>query len=354
MKLLFTGDYCPAEIDFLNFSIDQDLLDLMESADAVFGNLECPFTRKSAVRKRQYINLKAAPETNPLTEKFMAFSLANNHILDFGEEGVQDTIDFLNSTGIKYFGYGRTPEEAAMPCRIESVCGTLALFGITQWYVGGQNKSGTCSDRSGRLFQNIRECKKNGDFIIVMPHWNYEFADFPSPASRRLAKKLLRCGADLVVGAHPHVVNGIESSGNKSAAYSLGNFLFSPQIISASEGIDSRLWQSFLLEFSISGDFQKSSLEIHPVHFSENSIELMKGENKNRFIQEFNWLNSFFKSGRSLKKAFYGQAHLIFGRVSSNMTSMNKKQGIWTIVSRLHKIRLQDILVAIHAKLKRH
>ena len=353
MKLLFTGDYCPAEIDFHNFSIDRELLDLLESAEAVFGNLECPFTRQSAVRKGQFINLKAEPETNSLTEKFTAFSLANNHILDFGDEGAQDTIDFLNSTGIKHFGYGRTPEEATMPCKIKSGDRTLALFGITQWYVGGQNTAGTCSDRNGRLFQNIRECRKHGDFIVVMPHWNYEFSDFPSPASRRLAERLLRCGANLVVGAHSHVVNGLESFEDKSVAYSLGNFLFTPRIISSSESIDFRLWQSFILECSIGSNFQDCSLAIHPVQFSENAIELMTGENKERFIRRFNWLNSFFKSGKSLKMAFYGQAPLIFDRVSSNMNSMNKEQGLWTIVSRLHKIRLQDILVGIHAKIKR-
>ena len=353
MKLLFTGDYCPAEIDFRDFSIDPDLLALLESAEAVFGNLECPFTRKSAVRKGQFINLKAEPETNSLTEKFTAFSLANNHILDFGEEGARDTIDFLHNTGIKHFGYGRTPEEAAMPCRIKSGGGTVALFGITQWYVGNKSKSGTCSDRNRRLFQNIRECRESGDFIVVMPHWNYEFADFPSPASRKLAERLLLCGANLIVGAHPHVVNGLESFGDKSVAYSLGNFLVSPKLLFSENNTDSRRWQSILLECSVSSNFQQHTLAFHPVQFSENSIELMTGENKEQFIRKFNRLNSFFESGKPLKKAFYGQAPLIFYRVSSNMKSMNNEQGLWTIASRLHKIRLQDILVGIHAKLKR-
>ena len=353
MKLLFTGDFCPAGINFNNFRIDQDLLDLLGSADAVFGNLECPVTRKSTARKGQFINLKADPETNRLTEKFTAFSLANNHILDFGEEGAQNTIDFLNSTGIKHFGFGRTPEEAALPCRLEIKGKFIALFGITQWYCGGKNKAGTCSDRNRYLPRNIKKCRKNGDFVVVMPHWNYEFAGVPSPASRRLAGKLFRRGADLIVGAHPHVVNGIETFKNKTAAYSLGNFLFPPLDIAGPQNMDPRIWESFILEYHCNNINSEDTLRIHPVRLSATAIKLMSGDDKNRFLTEFEHLDSFFKSGRSLKKAFYEQSPQIITRVSSNMKSITTKQGSWAIISRLHRIRLQDILIVIHAKIKR-
>ena len=353
MKLLFTGDFCPAEINFKNFSIDPNLLDLLGSADAVFGNLECPITRVSTARPGQFINLKAEPETNPLTERFMAFSLANNHILDFGEEGAKETINFLNQNRISSFGFGCASQEAAFPCRLTIHGRSFALFGITQWYCGGNNKAGTCSDRNRHLFRNIKKCRENGDFVVVMPHWNYEFAGVPSPASRSLARKLFRCGTDLIVGAHPHVVNGIESFRNKTVAYSLGNFLFPPQVISVPKNRDSRPWESFIMECSFSESFPEYSIRIHPVHFSKNSIDLITGMEKERFLSGFEHLNSFFKSNRSLKKAFYRQSPLIIDRVSSNMKPMNQKQGSWTIISRLHRIRVQDILVGIYSKIKR-
>lgn len=353
MKLLFTGDFCPAEINFKDFSIDRDLLDLFGSADAVFGNLECPITRESTTRPGQFINLKAEPETNPLIKKFTAFSLANNHILDFGEAGARETINFLSQNGISSFGFGGSPKEAALPCRLNIKSRSFALFGITQWYCARKNKAGTCSDRNSYLFRNIKKCRENGDFVIVMPHWNYELSGIPAPAARRLAEKLVSCGTDLIAGAHPHVVNGIESFRNKTVAYSLGNFLFSPQIISTPVDRDSRLYESFIMEYSFGENSHEYSIIIHPVHFSENSIYLLTGTEKERFLSGFKHLNSFFKSNRSLKNAFYGQSPLILDRISSNMKSMNHKQGLRTIINRLHKIRVQDILIGIHSLIKR-
>jgi Bacterial capsule synthesis protein PGA_cap len=354
MKLLFTGDYCPAEINFNKFTIDPNLLDLLSSADAVFGNLECPITSVSASKPGQSISLKAEPEINPLTEGFTALSIANNHILDYGETGAQETINFLNQHRISSFGFGRTPEEAARPCRLQINGMALALFGITQWYTGGIHRSGTCSDRNRFLFRNIKQCRDNGDFVIVMPHWNYELSDFPAPSTRRLARKLVNCGTCLIAGAHPHVVNGVESFRNKTVAYSLGNFLFSHQIVFRSGRNDPRLRTSFILECSIEENLPEYSISIHPVHFTDNSIELLTGRVKEECLSRLKHLNSFFKSDSTLKKVFYKQAPLIVNRTSSVMKSMISRQGLRTILSRLHKIRMQDIMVSIHSLIKRN
>ncbi len=354
MRLLFTGDYCPAKINFQDLIIDPGLLELLGSADAVFGNLECPITSVSTCRRGQSISLKADPEINPLMKKFTALSIANNHILDYGETGAQETIIFLNQHQISSFGFGRTPEEAALPCRLKINGRSFALFGITQWYTGKNNQSGTCSDRNRFLFRNIKQCRNNGDFVIVMPHWNYELSDFPAPATRRLARKLVNCGTSLIAGAHPHVVNGVESFSNKTVAYSLGNFLFSSQIINRSGKRDPRLMTSFILECSLAENSPEYSTSIHPVHFSENSIELLTGRAKEQCLARIEHLNSFFRSDSTLRKAFYKQAPLIVNRTSSVMKSMISRQGLRTILSRLHKIRMQDIMVSTHSLIKRN
>ena len=354
IKLLFTGDYCPAGIDFKKMEIDPELTALLRSADGVIGNLESPITQGLSSRSGQFINLKSAPELNPLTECFTAFSLANNHIMDFGEKGAQETAAFLDNSGISYFGFGRSAEKAALPLRLKINEKSLAFFGITQWYCGTKTRSGTCSDRNRNLFANIRESSRNGDFVIVLPHWNYEFATVPAPAVRKLARKLIRAGADLVVGAHPHVVNGIESINDKTVAYCLGNFIFPVSFAGMSIAGSLEQRQSFLLEVSINGASDKYSINIHPVEFSESHIGLLSGKSREIFNSEIEKLSSVLSNNRSARKAFYNLAPKLYSRVSSNMGSIRKKQGFRAIIKRLHRVRIQDILVTLQAQLKRN
>lgn len=349
MKLLFTGDFCPAEIDLRNFQVDPALLQFMESADLVIGNLECPFTNRSDPWKGQFVNLKADPAMNPLLEKFSAFSLANNHILDFGPEGAQDTISFLFRNNIRSFGYGATPEQAAEPLRLKNAGLNLSLFGITQWYCGGRDREGTCSDRNRSLFRNIRKCSKSDNLVIVMPHWNYEFANFPAPAVRRLARKLINCGADLVIGTHPHVINGIESYKGKTIAYSLGNFLFTPRLVFGQDENDPRVSESFLVECTLSTETLNYEVRIHPVRFHSESIQLLSGGERQQFLERVERLSSVFSRNRKANRAFYSQSRQILRKVSGNMKSIQNRQGPRAILGRLHRARLQDLLLAISA-----
>jgi len=349
LKILFTGDFCPAEIDFDGLRIDPGLLRLMNSADLVVGNLECPFTERPDSRKGQFVNLQARPEMNSLLARFSAFSLANNHILDFGPEGAGDTIDFLSFNGIDSFGYAATPKEAAAPVRLEEEGRTIALFGTTQWYCGRKGREGTCSDRNRSLFRNIRQCSRNGDLVIVMPHWNYEFADFPAPAVRRLARKLINCGADLVIGTHPHVINGIESYKGKTIAYSLGNFLFTPRLVFSQDENDPRVSESFILECTLTTESMDHEVRINPVRFYSDSIQLLSGGERQQFLERVDWLSSVFSRNRKAKRAFYSQSRQILRNVSGNMKSIQDRQGPQAILGRLHRARMQDLLLAISA-----
>ncbi|MHC4117539.1 MAG: CapA family protein [Planctomycetota bacterium] len=90
--------------------------------------------------------------------------------------------------GKGYFGYGANKTSALEPLIVECQSVQVALFGMTQWYNATRISEGTCTDRSRSLFRAIEECRNRGCFVIVLPHWNYEYADYPSPASARLAQ----------------------------------------------------------------------------------------------------------------------------------------------------------------------
>ncbi len=149
-------------------------------------------------------------------------SLANNHIENFGPEGMRQTVSWLKSAGMKYFGNPTNSGiEKNPPAPLSNIfcekdiC--IALIGYHEFTY--QN--------DGQVITEIENAKAaNADFIIVMPHWGVEYEHHPNQKQKNLAHAWIDAGADLVVGSHPHVVQSIETYKDKKIYYSLGNYLF--------------------------------------------------------------------------------------------------------------------------------
>ena len=157
-------------------------------------------------------------------------SLATNHILDAGEEGLVNTIGSLNRAGFTIVGAGRTREEITRPLFWETVEGRLAVVNWVfpethpEWLsVPGPN----CWPGLEEANRTIQELKRNSDWVLIVVHWSDELFSYPRPEDRAIARELAQMGADLVVGHHPHVVRGMEIIGCCPVFYSLGNFYFS-------------------------------------------------------------------------------------------------------------------------------
>ena len=209
---------------------------ILEEDDVTFANLEGTFTTSNDRQDKQYA-FKGDPDyTEILTDGSVeVVTLANNHSGDYGEQGLADTETALEEAGIDYC-IGDT-------ITVKEVNGVkIAFIGIFVNY-------GT-DDSENQLRSDIENAKKQGaELIITAFHWGSEKATQPDETQQSLAHIAIDCGADLVVGHHPHVLQGIEKYNGKYIAYSLGNFCFGGN--SNPSDMDTMIFRQ---TFTISGD----------------------------------------------------------------------------------------------------
>lgn len=211
-------------------------------ADLLVGNLEGPVTSRTEANPRKRFQFRFPPGT-PAALKDAGFDLllfANNHCFDFGEGGFEDSLAALRAAGIPFVGAGMDASSAAMP---ESLTLGGEASGLKATFIGfafypaerlgfslaesaaGPGRSGVNADEAATLAA-IREAAGKGDFVVVLGHGGNEYRFDPSPEARRLYRGFIDAGASLVIGSHPHVLQGSEAYRGGLIAYSLGNFLF--------------------------------------------------------------------------------------------------------------------------------
>jgi poly-gamma-glutamate synthesis protein (capsule biosynthesis protein) len=158
-------------------------------------------------------------------------SIANNHVFDYGEQGLLDTFSYLDSAGIRYVGAGRTRTDAHRPyffSRNGRNVAILAYYGGGEARVATNKQSGVARRELGAISADVRALRlaDRSMYIVVILHWGTEKAEAPDPAQIAFARALIDAGVNAVVGHHPHVLQGIERYNNGIIVYSLGNFLF--------------------------------------------------------------------------------------------------------------------------------
>ncbi len=191
----------------------QGVRDVFAADDLTVINMEGTLTESDTRQDKTYA-FKGDPKyTEILTAGNVdAANLANNHSKDYGEQSYTDTIQYLESAGIATFGYDRTS--------------VLDIKGIKVGLVGIYVLADGM-ERQQQLIDNIQSVKNQGaQVVIVSFHWGTEKATYPDDIQKTLAHIAVDNGADLVVGHHPHVLQGIEEYNGKNIVYSLGNFCF--------------------------------------------------------------------------------------------------------------------------------
>ena len=246
---------------------DHRLSALMHGAEVAFGNLEAPLTARG-VRAEKAATHRAHPDRIAEVKAFGfdVVTLANNHMLDYGQEGLADTLDVLKNAGVAAVGAGPTRAAAFRPFVQTTARGGIAFIGICAalppGYAATADRPGVAPLRvqqsvaidpalqaeqpGGAPFMHtravaedvteaceaIRSVRKDARLIVVALHWGipHGFAarsyGVLAEYQRPVAHALVDAGADLVVGHHPHVVHPVERYGNGLIAYSLGNYVF--------------------------------------------------------------------------------------------------------------------------------
>jgi len=220
---------------------------LLRTGDIVIGNLETPLTTSdSAVEGKQYV-FKSAPETAAALKEagLTHLTLANNHIMDYGPEGLGSTIKHLESEGLRATGAGKNIKEARRPDLLTVKGKKIALLAYSntfpETYYANKDKPGTAPGYASFVKADVSMAREISDFVITSFHWGAELMENPKDYQRELARLAIDSGADLVLGHHPHILQGIEFYKEGVIFYSLGNFSFAAYSKNAKESIIAKI-----------------------------------------------------------------------------------------------------------------
>ena len=217
-----------------------DVQPILRRADAVLANLESPITTSSEKWRQSWkmFHFRADPAAIGILQcanvRFVC--LANNHMLDFGADGLQDTVRALDAAGIRHAGAGRNAQEAAAPAVLALPGLTVGLIAATdnmRAFAAGDDRPGTNfidfeaeRDPLNWVGRSVGALRQAGATLIVLSvHWGPNMRRSPSRRFRRFAHAAIDCGVDVIHGHSAHVVQGVERRGTGVILYDTGNFI---------------------------------------------------------------------------------------------------------------------------------
>lgn len=234
MIVTFTGDICISgnfvdkiENDTPIFS--KGVLTALNQANFVVANLESPVTNS-----KKYINFNTPLKSPTNTIKYLSkrnitiFNLANNHILDYTDIGLHDTLKEIKKNNCNSFGAGFSNKEITSPVILEKDNIKIALFGIAKTNPYQYKKAKVFYSENIKLLKKvIKKTRLEVNFIVVNFHGGEEYSQFPSPVKRKFLKKIAKLKeVDCIVAHHSHTLQGVEIFKETPIFYSLGNFIF--------------------------------------------------------------------------------------------------------------------------------
>lgn len=243
--MFFTGDVmiqrCTGIYDAegINGILSEYLEQEMVSADMTVINNEFPFSNGGSQHPDKQFTFRVDPKYVSVIQDMGVdvASLANNHALDFGTEALLDSFATFDNAGIPYVGAGETKERAEEAIFIEAGGRTVGVLSasrvipVVEWNIDTRLPGLFCTYDSTRLVERIKEVEQQCDYVVVFVHWGIERNAYPEEYQHNLAKQYIDAGADLVVGNHSHVPQGIEYYNGVPIVYCLGNYIFNEDMM---------------------------------------------------------------------------------------------------------------------------
>lgn len=215
---------------------------ILSKSGFTIGNLEAPFA-KSGIKFDKKFNFKIHPRYSSGLKSagFDVVNLANNHIMDYGSDALVSTLRTLDSLDIRYCGAGTNYEEARAQTILKENGLEVAFLGCSMTYPSefwaGKNRAGTYYPTETSLAEQVKKCEAGADYTVVSFHWGQERKNYPKDYQKFFAHLAIDNGADLILGHHSHVLQGVEIYKNRLIIYSLGNFAFGSYSYSSTESI---------------------------------------------------------------------------------------------------------------------
>lgn len=334
MGIIIGADFVPTKSNESLFQtanandlLGPDLIDILADADYRIFNLEMPFCDKETPISKCGPCLCASTSTANLYRKIHVdlVTLANNHIMDHGEEGLRNTLKTLSANGIAFFGVGENSSYAGQPYIINSGEKTIGLYGCVEheFSVAKISIPGANPYDPLTSYDHVKSLKNNCDYVIVLYHGGKEFYRYPSPELQRICRKFVESGADLVLCQHSHCIGCKEVYNNSTIVYGQGNFLF--------DHGDNEFWGSGLL-VRIGTDF---TLQFVPVIKKGATVRLATEEQKEKILSAFENRSNQIKSDGFIEEQYRSFASESLNRYLLSMYGITKRNILFRIVNKV-------------------
>ncbi len=271
---------------------------ILASSEITMANLECPLSTKGSKLANKDVTFRGRTQAvvGMKNSGIDVVSLANNHALDCGPEALQDTIALLGKYGIGHSGAGMNINEALKAAYIEAggkkkdkkVAFLAFSYMIPAGFYPTEQKAGIAPARpkTELVTKAIKEASKNADFVFCSFHWGIEYQDYPVQYQTDLAHLCIDSGADLVLGHHPHVIQGIELYKGKLIAYSLGDFVF--------DHFSRKTGEAFILKCNVSQEKTLSATMVPVYLTSYGQPRIVQGEEADAILSRLSKISTRF------------------------------------------------------------
>lgn len=334
MKILIGSDFVPTASNeqlFIEGNINElfgdALIRKLSEHDYRIFNLEVPLINKANPIKKCGPNLIAREETINSIKKINVnlFTLANNHIYDQGNAGIENTQKILDDNSISYVGVGKNIEEAKKPFFIDAGNHRIGIYACAEheFSIVNEFHYGANPFDIYNTFDDISNLKTECDYLIVLYHGGKEHYRYPSPILQKRCHAMIDSGADLIVTQHSHCIGCKENYKSGEIIYGQGNFLFDHQNLDC--------WQTSIL---ISIDTETKTIDYIPLIKKNNSVRLADSIKANEI------LNSFLERSNDIKKSgFIDEKYKEFAleNIDNYIASIIGKRTFGKIINKITK-----------------
>lgn len=340
MQLLIAGDLVPTQSNMGLFNqadlpmlLGKELLALWHAADIRIFNLEAPLVNQEDPIKKFGPNLMVPTSAMNGIKALEPglITLANNHILDQGEQGLKSTLDLLNDQKIPYVGAGENLSEAGKPYMIEKDGLRIGVYTCAEHEFSIANEKSPGANPFDPLESpdHIKNLKEQCDYVIVLYHGGKEHYRYPSPYLQKVSRKMAEKGADLVIGQHSHCIGCVEKYKESTIVYGQGNFIF--------DGSDSEYWQTSLL---IKIEFKDGCrIEYIPMVKEDNVVRIAEGSIAREILGVFEK-----RSWEIVQEGFVAKKYDEFAE-KNKVKYMTKLSGMGKLLSRIDRQILNNFLI---------
>ena len=289
MKALLLGDICHKTKNrfyFENLDMDvlfNDTLPYFTGNDICFVNLECAISESDNAIKKFGPNLKVCKQMADVMKKIgvTLCGLSNNHIFDFGIEGVTDTINALNEAGIPYTGFGKNYQDSRKNYIVDNSEEKIAFVAVCEheYSYALEDRMGSRPFDEFETMADIRKAKAEADRVIVLYHGGKELCQYPSPRLIKACREMVNNGADVVLCQHTHCISCYENYNGSHILYGQGNFHFITDSVNIPD-----IWNKSLM---VRYDTITNEIGFIPTVNTQYGIELAKDTEKEQIMNSF-------------------------------------------------------------------